>query len=542
MNHQMLGVALMLLGLGAQLQANNITVTNVAITNQSSMSKSAMVGLGLRWENSWRVTNGPANWDAAWVFVKFHLGDGNWRHAYLSTNAADHEVPAGVAVTVGITGTNGMGVFLYRNAPGSGSNQWDGIKLKWVYGTQGVPDAALVTVDVAAIEMVYVPEGAFQAGDGSTNSLSSFRQSGGSAPYLVNSEDAITLAADTPGALDFSPTTVYVVNMWGFSSYCQPMLFPPPSGGFGGGGFGTTTVTNQVTVGAYLSPLVVSNAFPKGYRAFYIMKYEVSWAQYNDYANKRGLGTSGGNNERAWTLLVSGPEVDQVGPVLSYLDWTGLRPLTELEYEKACRGPVSGFPDEYAWGNPYIAFGTYTVANPDAFNATITANYETNGGNAWYSLTSYTNGVTCRVGIFARPSYAAGASARVQSGAGYYGAMELTANAGELYMLVQNDGNIPSPFDGAHGSGGVATPSSWSAHMILRGDGIRPAPSEYDGALTSGVWPSSVSHRFANQGTNQLFLYKEYCWTSGSSIDPPSSTNFVGYGMSPGIRGGRTAP
>ena len=35
--------------------------------------------------------------------------------------------------------------------------------------------------------------------------------------------------------------------------------------------------------------------------------------------------------------------------MLAYLDWSGLRPMSELEYEKACRTPSRVIPGEYAW-------------------------------------------------------------------------------------------------------------------------------------------------------------------------------------------------
>ena len=37
--------------------------------------------------------------------------------------------------------------------------------------------------------------------------------------------------------------------------------------------------------------------------------------------------------------------------VAAYLDWSGLRPMTELEFEKACRGPNAPVAGEYAWGS-----------------------------------------------------------------------------------------------------------------------------------------------------------------------------------------------
>ena len=44
--------------------------------------------------------------------------------------------------------------------------------------------------------------------------------------------------------------------------------------------------------------------------------------------------------------------------LLAYLDWSCLRPMTEFEYEKICRGPVYPVANEYAWGNQ-----TYTLAD-----------------------------------------------------------------------------------------------------------------------------------------------------------------------------------
>jgi formylglycine-generating enzyme required for sulfatase activity len=35
---------------------------------------------------------------------------------------------------------------------------------------------------------------------------------------------------------------------------------------------------------------------------------------------------------------------------LAYLDWAGLRPMTEFEYEKACRGPNNPDANDFPWG------------------------------------------------------------------------------------------------------------------------------------------------------------------------------------------------
>ncbi|OYQ52214.1 hypothetical protein CHX27_00075, partial [Flavobacterium aurantiibacter] len=63
--------------------SNDITVTNCTLTGQNTsagvnnVANFSLVQFDLSWENSWRVNFGPANWDAAWVFVKFRVGGNN---------------------------------------------------------------------------------------------------------------------------------------------------------------------------------------------------------------------------------------------------------------------------------------------------------------------------------------------------------------------------------------------------------------------------------------------------------------------------------
>ncbi|MFN9916944.1 MAG: hypothetical protein ACK53L_30425, partial [Pirellulaceae bacterium] len=44
--------------------------------------------------------------------------------------------------------------------------------------------------------------------------------------------------------------------------------------------------------------------------------------------------------------------------VTAYLDWSGLRPMSELEYEKAGRGPNAAVAGEYAWGSTSLTNAT----------------------------------------------------------------------------------------------------------------------------------------------------------------------------------------
>ena len=104
-------------------------------------------------------------------------------------------------------------------------------------------------------------------------------------------------------------------------------------------------------------------AFPKGYNAFYVMKYEISQGQYTDFLNFLDPGLaptyfmnaygSYRNTISRTGLLYTCDAPDRACDYLSwsdlavYLKWAALRPMDELEFEKACRGPLYPVPNEY---------------------------------------------------------------------------------------------------------------------------------------------------------------------------------------------------
>lgn len=55
--------------------ANNITVSNITLENLNTPNW-VQVEFDLSWENSWRLSAGPSNWDAAWVFMKYRVNSG----------------------------------------------------------------------------------------------------------------------------------------------------------------------------------------------------------------------------------------------------------------------------------------------------------------------------------------------------------------------------------------------------------------------------------------------------------------------------------
>jgi len=135
-------------------KADPIRVKNVSV--KRSGVGAAAVRFDLGWDHSWRaawdVTKDQhggkgvlklENWDAAWVFIKFRKADADsYSHATLASAAGEHQVPTGATLDVGLSDNHkrGMGVFVYRRAPGQGPNDWKRVTLRWLYGADGVAD------------------------------------------------------------------------------------------------------------------------------------------------------------------------------------------------------------------------------------------------------------------------------------------------------------------------------------------------------------------------------------------------------------------
>ena len=116
---------------------------------------------------------------------------------------------------------------------------------------------------------------------------------------------------------------------------------------------------------------------------------------------------------------------------LQWLDSDGLlglvrlRPMTELEFEKACRGPQIPVANEYPWGTTTVwPRSLYNLENVGSGNEAVANNYSTTVGNALYSST---NGPF--QGPVRRASPGQGAEYRPgYFGASYYGIQELGGN------------------------------------------------------------------------------------------------------------------
>ena len=432
--------ALALLLFAGSVAANNINVSNIRVTGQNTTAGEnnpanyTLVQFDLNWEHSWRTSSAPNNWDAAWVFVKYRVGSGDWQHAWL--NNTGHSSGTGTSATIDAglltpgtafhaTTNPALGVFIYRSADGTGNFSITGAQLRWNYGANGVADNATVDVKVFAIEMVYVPAGNFYVGSGGTETSAFYMYPTTTNPYQITGEGAITVGT-TDGNLYY------------------------PSSTYGGDQSG---------------PIPAN--FPKGYAAFYCQKYEISQQQYVDFLNTLTSAQASTRYPNATTnrhaITVSGGVYSTTNPYVAcnflswmdgaaYSDWAGLRPMTELEFEKACRGLETPVANEYAWGTATVASEEYTLGNPSANNEGIASNYSITAGNASYDITDGSINGPLRVGIFAANTNNTG---RITAGASYYGIMELSGNLWERAVTVGNA--TGRDFTGLHGNGALST-------------------------------------------------------------------------------------
>lgn len=382
------------------VKANDVVVTNVSLINQTTTGPLNThfnnVQFSINWKNSWRTSTNESNYDGCWVFVKYRKQSTSvWLHATI--NATGQTAPAGSVVQ---PTNDGKGVFVYRSANGTGNVTYNNAAIRWNYGADGVLDNENVEVKVYAVEVVYIPQSPFNLGNASEETYK-FRDGAVNTWFPITSENAINCGT--------AAGNLYADNNF----------------------------TNSGTIPA---------AFPKGFKAFWILKYEFSRQQYVDFLNTLDQTNATARNNIGATgsvpsMVVTEPERAAVGfaalSVLAWLDWAALRPMTEFEYEKACRGGNNApGPLEYAWGNTSI-----TVVSGGVNMGTGTETWSS--GNVNY--VSGGPGTTIRCGALATAT-----SNRTQSGATFYGVMEMSGNASELCIYAGLEGRT---FTGNHGDG-----------------------------------------------------------------------------------------
>lgn len=459
----------------------------------------------VQWDNSWRVTGGPGNYDAVWIFLKYQDCATNylpWGHVPLSTTASDHTIDdATMQIDVP---SDGKGIFIHRAGSGSGNTNLITVTLKI-----GITDNNY-NYQLNGLEMVYVPQGAFYIGDGTGANYAFASSTGGTAAKYI---DATVQSTGLTTADYLSNTS------WG-------------------------------------STASIPSTFPMGYNAYYVMKYEISQEAYAAFLNTltydqqitrftNSPNSSAGTfaianlpnpqNCRNGIRIITPGQVSNVpavvgcdlnlngtpnetddgqniacnwlswGDLIAFLDWAALRPMTEFEFEKACRGTASVVANEYPWGSTSIlAANSGAISYPGANNE---VSISSGSGLCAYGVGTYASRGPLRCG------FAAGATTnRATAGASYYGIMDLGGNAWEqclggysfnysAFTTANGDGDLTST--------GLANTANWpplgggQGGGVLRGgcwyEGAGYCPTSYRGVMT---WNTNQNRdaRFGGRG------------------------------------------
>jgi formylglycine-generating enzyme required for sulfatase activity len=145
------------LAMPRSLQANNVVISGTAFNDATDV-----LSFTLSWQNSWRISAGPANWDAVWIFIKYqNCPSLVWSH--LNLQPAGHSTSAPALLEVQ-TVTDNVGVFVRRAGNGSGDIAATTISLQ----TPNTAGNGNWNYRVFGTEMVYVPQADFQIGDGTS--------------------------------------------------------------------------------------------------------------------------------------------------------------------------------------------------------------------------------------------------------------------------------------------------------------------------------------------------------------------------------------
>jgi len=473
-------ISLCLCAFGANFaKANNVQIFNVQVLDATHLA------FDISWENSWSLpdTAPPGNHDAVWVFIKYQ-NNMAWQHLDVSATAIDYTLTGN---TLSINpASDGKGFFIERADTGRGNIGPTHILVKYADSLNIMANSSF---RVFGIEMVYVPQGGFYLGDGVANHV--FSRGDKPAPFFINSENSIPVGKDSLSLLD---------------------------------------------TGMYAPVAAIPAAYPKGYNAFYSMKYEISQWQYVSFLNclsfnqqetrtvvspASASGTFAFSSSTASRngIVIDIPGASGAAPavyacdadnkttyndtgagqaracnflgwadIAAYLDWAALRPMTEMEFEKICRGPVYPIAGEFAWGTAFATDGN-TIINDGTPEESVSEVPPAGYGLArYYSKTGPLGPMRC--------GFAGGTHrGRLPLGAAYFGVMEMSGNLWENCITVDTMG---LSFTGNNGDGVL---SATGDANVLNWPGISGIGAGYRG----GAFESSITGTFRDLAVSDRF-------------------------------------
>jgi hypothetical protein len=373
-------------------RADGLRIENVKIAPRDD--KSATVTFDVAWPNSWHY---GVFHDAAWVFFKVRAdapstglgaGKSEWQHVRL---VADPPSPGGSGVASKVLNPAGYGqekggTPLEFVVP-DGEDGFTGVFLRRATSGSGPLAAKSVTVLCEAqplstqirgfgVEMVYVPEGQFFLGLGADEPFAGGGYGFGGMEQnwlyqFTRSDGRDFFASFLYSKIGYSPAWVIGSPEDKLPAYLVSGPGPIPTGHQKGSLWAVDIKPEDKGE--------IPAAFPNGYAAFYCMKYPwITQSQYADFLNTltpaqakprywiegHGVAVSGGGSAvkrqgKAPDYTYAATDPDGMCPWISWKDavlytaWAGLRPMTELEFEKIVRGPEFAAPNDATpsyWG------------------------------------------------------------------------------------------------------------------------------------------------------------------------------------------------
>lgn len=448
--------------------ASNLTISGVEMGERNPSTKTLNAQFTISWENAWRT---KINHDAVWLTFRLHNPDVTPTNKKLCQLTASGLNP----ITTSTGSANNIEIYVPQDKNGAfvrlndfdkGATVLANVEIELDYESCGFTAEDSAYLNVFALEMVYIPEGAFYAGDYDTS-----------------------YAALNSGSADDTP--------WYIDSGAGISVSNPASNGY------RYVSSGQPTEDATGASFTLEEEFPKGYSAFYMMKYEVTESQWVEFINSLPTASARASHDltdgshKNTDAVMSRNTISCSGSPLTcstqrphrpvsylswmnlaaFLDWAALRPMTELEFEKSARGPVLPEEGAFAWGsNQIVAANALSNGDEDGTETVTTPSANANFNNVTLSGGDVVNGPEfdhgpLRVGIFATS-----ASDRISAGAGYYGVMELSGNLKELVVSIGNA--TGRDFEGTHGDGLLSTATGsegWANEMDWPGINIQPA-------------------------------------------------------------------
>lgn len=325
---------LMLL-LASSTYATNLQISNCLFDGNpfNPNDRTLTATLTVSWDNAWRTDR---NYDAVWLFFKVNNPDETrtQRHGFVkkSGHSLIHNYNLNNTNPIIWVPEDQTGIMIYLDKKFRGAVKW---RIKVELDVSKFPDLNLsssVFASAFGIEMVHIPQGSFSVGD--VNPLAQTN----AAFYKYGTQDFYEIKSEEPIAVAPATGNLYYNNEPD-AQYRGDAKGPIPAG------------------------------FPKGYNGFYIMKYELAQGNYVDFLNSIGQyythnrANFGGRNyvkDRGSIYFENGKyrteNPQRPASFLSwdddcaFADWAALRPMTELEFEKAARGNRKPLSGEFPWG------------------------------------------------------------------------------------------------------------------------------------------------------------------------------------------------